>query len=245
MPRSQNPVSGPISSRSMMLGALLTVLGLCLSSNVAAAPGPAMRSEAVSVPDAGSPRAAWSLLDPHRYFVTQFRSEWNSNESAGNNGNCGPTCVVMAAMAFARVACSPATASREVRTVRLLGTGRMNPGEATSVDQLAKGARHYGLVAVADPGSSMETLTNRVQAGAMAICCVAPHLIDASYHSSGHYVLVRAIDAAGVHISDPGRSLVYGGIRTVPLSQFGKAWKANDCTATFVALPPLAAKAAT
>ncbi|MBC7544454.1 MAG: C39 family peptidase [Candidatus Sericytochromatia bacterium] len=225
-----------MSTRFLSLAMAAIVL---LPTSAVAAPSTQPSSRSVSVASATrNARPTTPVLgDPLRFFVTQFRSEWNPNEALGRNGNCGPACVVMAAIAFNRVKAQPQLASRQVRTARIKGTGQWRPGDGTSVEHLAKGARHYGLDATAETKSSIAALTAHVQAGGLAICCVAPRLIDPSYHSLGHYVLVTAIDKAGVHINDPGRGLIYGGIRVVPLAKFAQAWQTNDREAAFIARP--------
>ncbi|MBC7544383.1 MAG: C39 family peptidase [Candidatus Sericytochromatia bacterium] len=244
MPHRFSQVAGHGPVRPQHLWSVMLVLAICWPQVGHTAPARVTTSPPVSPApatgtDSDKHRSTAVMTDPYRYFVTQFRSECNLREPAGNNGNCGPSCVVMAAMAFGRLTGSPATASRLVQTVRLEATGRVDAGEATSVEQLAKGAQHYGFVATPARHSSMAALTACVQAGGMGICCVKPGLFDPSYRSAGHYVLVTAIDVAGVHISDPGRSLVYGGIRTVPGTPFNRAWQAINGNAVYLAPTPV------
>lgn len=85
------------------------------------------------------------LDEPDRFFLTQFKSGTNPKEDTAKNGNCGPSCLVMAARAFGKFLIHPGQADAAIEDARLRMTGSVNEKAGVSVGQIARGARSLGL----------------------------------------------------------------------------------------------------
>jgi hypothetical protein len=160
--------------------------------------------------------------NPIGFFVSQFRSDTNRNEDVAGNGNCGPTSLTMAAMAFGKVRVTADTANDVIEQTRQAMTGKNNEKSGTSFAQLKKGAEAYGLSA-RQTGGSLEALQTELSAGRLPIVLLSPREFRTST-STGHYVVVTKIDAQGVHCNDPA---LKNGPTVIPTAGFLKGWKAR------------------
>lgn len=73
-----------------------------------------------------------------------------------------------------------------------------------------------------DRAAAIMWLHEQTASGKLVVCLTNPKLIDPSYKDGGHYLVVRKIDADGVHYLDPGRSKPE---KVVPLATFMKGWR--------------------
>lgn len=194
-----------------------------------AAPERTPDADASSLKDAKSPsRLALPNRDkPESYQVSQLKSPLNPNEDAPDqNGNCGPTSVVMAAMAFNRLdGLQPAQYNDEIERAREAG-GRDPENEtnnaAMSFGQLEQAARHYGLETERNAHPSIDDIKAATDAGKLALVAVSPKDgYRPESKSTGHYVLVTDVRDGVVHFNDPGTR--QKGERTAPVEAFMKS----------------------
>lgn len=177
-------------------------------------------------------RQAWNdfKADPKAFFISQFKSAFNTREDTPGNGNCGPTCLAMVAMAFNKLQVTPDQADQVIEKTRIAMTGKNNQMSGTSISQLSKGAAFYGL-ASRQVGGSLSVLQQELVKGRLPICLIKPAAMGLGSRSQGHYVVVTKIDAQGVHCNDPAKK---SGPVVFPLDAFVKGWKAKGSLALSV-----------
>lgn len=159
------------------------------------------------------------------WFVSQFKGESNTNENTPNNQNCGLAAVVMAARMSGKLGGGSAEANDQIEMVRKLSGASQNENEGLTSDQIAQGARGLGLnakvVTGIGPGKEMR---EALAQGKQFIAAVDPSKYDPSLASTGHAVLVTAIDGDKVTLFDPAKQKPI----TVPLKDFARAMAAKD-----------------
>ncbi|MBC7543368.1 MAG: peptidase C39 family protein [Candidatus Sericytochromatia bacterium] len=177
----------------------------------------------------GSTNTAGFWRNPIGFFISQFKSDYNTVEDTPGNGNCGPASLTMAVMALGKINVSPDRADKAIEQTRLAMTGKNNQMTGTSFGQLKKGAEAYGLSA-RQVGGSLAALQGELSAGRLPIVLVSPREFRNS-KSTGHYMVVTKIDSQGVHCNDPAMSR---GPITIPAADFMRGWKARGAGAVSV-----------
>lgn len=166
------------------------------------------------------------MRNPLSFFITQYKSSFNTNEDVAGNGNCGPASLTMVAMAFGKAHVSPAQANDAIERTRKSMTGKNNEMAGTSFGQLAQGAASYGLQSREVKGN-LATLQAELANGRLPIALISPREFRNST-SRGHYVVVTKIDERGVHCNDPA---IRKGPIVISHADFMKGWSARGAKA--------------
>jgi hypothetical protein len=147
--------------------------------------------------------------DPSRYFICQYPSATNSQESVANNGNCGPTSLLMAAMAFGKTHPDAAHAHEGILDVRRRGGAsleeRAGHNSAVSLPELERAATSFGLQARQMGDAHLDHVQQELATGHLVVALVKPGFYSHS-HSAGHYVLITGMHNGKVQLNDPSRS---------------------------------------
>jgi predicted double-glycine peptidase len=177
----------------------------------------------------GSSNSHGFWRNPIGFFISQFKSDYNTKEDTPGNGNCGPASLTMAVMALGKISVSPDEANNAIERMRMAMTGKNNEHAGTSFAQLRKGAEAYGLNAK-QVGGSLAALQVELNAGHLPIVLVSPHEFRNST-STGHYMVVTKIDSQGVHCNDPAQR---SGPITIAANDFMRGWKARGAGAVSI-----------
>lgn len=210
-------------------------------------------SELAAVADPKAPpKEDASVLDhPNRWFISQTKTrKYNSREDDGS-GNCGPTCLTMAAKAFGKVNGGAWKMDQAIEHSRrkAMHAGR-DEDYGTSIYQIKHGAEeHYGLKAKLQHGhgsnvtrklnDTIDHIKANLEKGRPVIVhgvmIRSMHDSRASkYGEGGHYFMVTKIakNKHGewvAHLNDPAWP---DGPRTVPLSRVRESIRRRGTFAT-------------
>jgi hypothetical protein len=154
--------------------------------------------------------------DPNRYFICQMKSPSNK-EATKNNGDCGPTCVAMAAKRWHKIpnglSGSPKGVEDLISNIRKLATGKERHQHGTNGNQLAKAAESLGMKTYNLKNCKLETLNGELQKGRMVIGAGNP-LAPGAYgrahggkklYGGGHFILITGQKNGTYSVNDPAQ----------------------------------------
>ena len=154
---------------------------------------------------------------PKQYFISQDKDKTNQN-APKNNGDCGPTCLVMVATCFGKIppgySTSPDSVERLIGHVRELMTHKENHKAGTNDNQIIRGARSLGMQASEVKPLTVESIDRELAKGNLVITAGFPCAPGAfgPHHgykkgNGGHYILVCKKTPDGRYlIDDPAGS---------------------------------------
>ena len=168
--------------------------------------GTARRSDDVVnlIPPSNHSAGAVRRDDPASFFFTQMRSSTNPTASAAN-GNCGPACLAMAALAFDRfpLGVNPDDRQAMIRWCQVALTGRADDTLGSNPKQMMSAARQLNL----NPDYIMqfEELDKSLLGGRMAIVSGYPEALG--FNTGGHLshaMLIVGKSGDDYLVNDPG-----------------------------------------
>ena len=154
--------------------------------------------------------------DPNRYFICQMMSRSNKN-AAKNNGDCGPTCVAMAAKRWHKIpnglSGSPKGAEDLISDIRKLATGNIKHQHGTNGNQLSKAAESLGMKTYDPKNFKLDTLNCELDKGRMIIGAGNPMAPGAYGHAhggkklygAGHFILITGHKNGIYFVNDPAQ----------------------------------------
>jgi ABC-type bacteriocin/lantibiotic exporter with double-glycine peptidase domain len=152
--------------------------------------------------------------------MSQYPSRSNPREDVRrHNANCGPTSVAMIARAFGAIRPTRAQVDDTIETVRKRGGMPRDQTEGTSVAQLARAARTYGLDADVLGCRGTAAIQKELARGRLVIAHVVPRYLWPNT-DTGHYTVVTAIRGGKVYLDDPANPQ---GPMTVSVRAFNRA----------------------
>jgi Peptidase_C39 like family len=146
------------------------------------------------------PVIAESGSRPKQYFISQEKDKTNL-QAPKNNGDCGPTCLVMVAKCFGKIpsgfSTSPSSVERLISYVRELMTHKDNHKAGTNDNQIIRGAHNLGMQASEVKPLTLDSIDKELAIGHLVIAAGFPCAPGAfgPHHgykkgNGGHYILV-------------------------------------------------------
>jgi hypothetical protein len=154
--------------------------------------------------------------DPSRYFISQGKSPTNKN-ALKNNGDCGPTCVAMAAKRWHKIPMglsgSPKGVEDFIGYIRKLATGKEKHRHGTNGNQLEKAAESLGMKTYDPKNFKLETLNKELDLGRMIVGAGNPLTPGAYGHKhggkklygGGHFILIAEHKNDSYLVNDPAQ----------------------------------------